>query len=272
MANTPLILAEYVIEIGGHYMMNRSRVAERVKRLLRMADARLAWRVHTVYWRGRALKFRRTIWWDVGSAEDFEAEITPYFDALDLNCNGLIAVDAGAAAGMFAIALAKVDPSARIFAFEPSSRQRCLLRRNLELNECAHQVVVSEFGLWDKATELSFRTHGAMSSIEGLLPELLPFRFDERIRTITLDAWMAAERPTRLDIVKMDIEGAEIEALRGMRETLSTFRPQVLVQAYHQRDGARTFERCARLLDSWGYECREFGQTGLLCARPTRSL
>jgi hypothetical protein len=66
----------------------------------------------------------------------------------------------------------------------------------------------------------------------------------------------------------MDIEGAEVEALEGARSVLTRWRPELLVQAYHERNGSRTYERCAALLADLGYACREATPgSGLLHAR-----
>ena len=95
-----------------------------------------------------------------------------------------------------------------------------------------------------------------------LLPAGLPF--GERVPVTTLDRWAGA---MTVDLLKMDIEGAELEALAGAREVLARDRPDVLVQAYHPRDGARTLERCAALLGDLGYDAREVARhPGLLFA------
>ncbi|HWZ58279.1 MAG TPA: FkbM family methyltransferase, partial [Gemmatimonadaceae bacterium] len=110
----------------------------------------------------------------------------------------------------------------------------------------------------------AFRTHGSMSGIAGVsvLPAGLSFR--ERIHVLSLDQWAAA---MSVDLIKMDIEGAELEALAGARAVLSRDHPDVLMQAYHLRDGARTLERCAAQLTALGYEAREVrAHPGLLFA------
>jgi hypothetical protein len=57
------------------------------------------------------------------------------------------------------------------------------------------------------------------------------------------------------DYVKMDIEGAELLALRGASRTFLRFRP-VLFLATHGREVAT---ECRRLLELWGYDCRNMG-------------
>jgi FkbM family methyltransferase len=235
---------------------------ERAKRLLRLAEALVAHRTARVPFAGRTLRFIRSRWWDDTTL--FTEEIGPYFDVLDAAHPYRAIVDAGAATGLFAVAAAVSYPAAEIHAFEPSPRQRILLARNARLNGVASRVTIWPVGLWDSDGTLPFRTHGALSSFApvSMLPRGLSFA--ERARVTTLDHWAAT---TRIDLIKMDIEGAELEALAGARELLARDHPDVLVQAYHPRDGARTLERCATLLAGVGYEAREVARhPGLLFA------
>jgi FkbM family methyltransferase len=234
---------------------------------VRLLEARIAWRTDRVSFAGGEMRFVRSWWWHEGSAEGFAEEIAPYFDALDAAGRGReyrTIIDAGASTGLFTVAAALRYPDARIHAFEPSPRQRILLQRNVRLNRVVPRVTVWPLGLWDSQGMLAFRTHGSMSSVESvsMLPTGLPF--GERVPVTTLDRWAGA---MTVDLLKMDIEGAELEALAGAREVLARDRPDVLVQAYHPRDGARTLERCAALLGDLGYDAREVARhPGLLFA------
>lgn len=179
-------------------------------------------------------------------------------------------VDAGAATGQFSVAFALTHPGSRIIAFEPSRRQRILIRRNLAINHVAKQCTIEPFGLWSENGTLAFRTHGAISSLE-LVSELSGrFLFTEKARVIRLDDWARQNQLPRLDLIKMDIEGAEIEAIQGMKNVLVRHRPALLIQAYHIRNGSRTLEHCINELCSLGYACREIASSGLLIAAPVQ--
>jgi hypothetical protein len=58
---------------------------------------------------------------------------------------------------------------------------------------------------------------------------------------------------TRLDFVKMDIEGAEIEAIEGAGSVLSTLKPKFAIASYHRRNGRPTAETLERLFREVGY-------------------
>ena len=239
---------------------------ERLKSTVRLIEAALAQRTDVLPFAGHPLRFIHSQWWNDNTPEAFAVEIGPYFAALRPDAGYRTIVDAGAAVGQFAVAACVQWPTARVYAFEPSRRQRLLLSRNARLNGLADRIEALPLGLWNASTTLRFRTHGAMSSIASvsMLPKHLAFT--EHIAVTALDRW---EAPARIDLIKMDIEGAEIEALEGARAILTRDRPDVVVQAYHQREGTRTFERCAAIVERHDYRTREIeGQPGLLLATP----
>jgi FkbM family methyltransferase len=244
-------------------------MTERLKRAVRLVEAAVTPRRSAIAFAGRDLRFVRSIWWHDAHQASFDAEIEPYFQMLTPGGVYRTICDAGAAAGLFAVAACARFPGARVHAFEPSARQRVILKRNLRLNGFSDRVDVVPLGLWDAAGVLEFRTHGAIGALRvaAELPRTLAF--GEHVRVDALDGWASRARVTGIDLIKMDIEGAELEALAGAGEILRRDRPELLVQAYHRRAGARTFERCERLLRSLGYSVSEApAHAGLLHAVP----
>ncbi|NJM55414.1 MAG: FkbM family methyltransferase, partial [Verrucomicrobiae bacterium] len=121
----------------------------------------------------------------------------------------------------------------------------------------------------DRTGSLKFRTAGAAGYLENVPCEVHRYPCFETVPVIRLDDWVERTRPGGVDLLKMDIEGAEIEALEGAREMLRRYRPVCLIQAYHIREGARTFEQCAMILKECGYSIREVPEgSGLLIGRP----
>ena len=240
--------------------------AEPLKRAIRAVEAALTPRRSAVRFDARTLRFVRSHWWHDAYQESFDQEILPYLSPIRSDHVSTIC-DVGAATGLFAVAAAVRYASARVHAFEPSLRQRIMLRRNVRMNSVAHRVQLNPVGLWKASGQLAFRTHGALSSLH-LVSELPPdLEFGETVPVTTLDEWSRRTAVARIDLIKMDIEGAEIEALEGGIEILERDRPELLIQAYHLRDGNRTFERCAAFLRARGYAIEESGTgTGLLHA------
>ncbi|HEY5930472.1 MAG TPA: FkbM family methyltransferase [Burkholderiales bacterium] len=242
-------------------------MVEALKRFVRICEARVTPFRGSVQFGNRPLTLVRSLWWNSARQDHFDKEIPPYFDAIG-PLRPRVILDIGAATGAFSIAGCVAFPEARVFAFEPSLRQRIVLARNVRANGFADRVAIEPFGLWKEEGTLSFRTHGDISTLEAVsgLPDGLVF--GEQVRVKTLDGWFRHAGLSDVDLIKMDVEGAEIEILEGASATLAMTAPMLLVQAYHLRGGKRTFDRCESILEKLGYRCREAGaNSGLLVAK-----
>jgi hypothetical protein len=60
----------------------------------------------------------------------------------------------------------------------------------------------------------------------------------------------------RIDFIKMDVEGAEIEALKGSMNTLKEFDVNLAIASYHEVDGKKTSHEVEKLLSEYGYEAK----------------
>lgn len=111
-----------------------------------------------------------------------------------------------------------------VVAVEPD-RRNCRKLRVLaeELAERGLPVEVYEAGIWSEQGELGFSDSGGrQSTFIGAEKKTVP--------VTTIDA-LAEER--EVSLIKMDVEGAELQALAGGRETLQKFAPKLFVAAYH---------------------------------------
>ena len=163
---------------------------------------------------------------------------------------GMVVVDVGANWGYFTLVCAHlVGPSGRVIALEPHPRLASMLFANI-----AGEVVLSE-------------VVAAHRVAAGAAPESTRFvGFDERdgnwgvsraalgaevpdfeSQTVTLDAFLDDCRQRRVDLVKIDIEGAEADAIRGMAEGIEQHRYRYVLLECHPAELARlgtTVEQC----------------------------
>ncbi len=150
---------------------------------------------------------------------------------------GSVMVDIGAHIGYYSILGSKVvGPSGRIVAVEPNPETVLRLRKNLELSRTSN-VAVEEVACTDKETTLTFykaniRNTGA-SSISESNARIADHGATARSVTVrgrTLDSIVQELGLQRVDFVKIDTEGAEVQVLRGMKNTLATYHPRMLIE------------------------------------------
>ncbi len=143
---------------------------------------------------------------------------------------GDVVYDVGANVGYFTLLASRlVGPTGRVVAFEPNPTTLSRLRHHLALND-ATNVTVVPVGLADRDGEAEFHSvAGANSGASSL--RALDDSTVSRIELARLDR-LVDELGLRLpDFVKLDIEGAELVALRGMATTLQHApRVQLLVE------------------------------------------
>jgi FkbM family methyltransferase len=131
---------------------------------------------------------------------------------------GMTVLDIGANIGYYTLLAARgVGPSGRVYAFEPDARSRSGLERNLRLNQMGNVTVIPK-AVSDTAGRqpLYLSDSAAKSGLSRSMAE------DSVVDTTIVDTVRIDDllEGARVDVVKMDIEGHEPAALRGMRETL----------------------------------------------------
>lgn len=162
-------------------------------------------------------------------------------------------VDAGAHLGGFTLLAAKlVGNSGRVLAFEPDSEQARQLKEALELNGL-HNVEVREVGLWSNAGTLRFY-RSAVSHLANSFVKSENSGEEILVPVSTLDEEIRALGWTRLDLLKMNVEGAEAECLKGASRVLGQFAPSLAIATDHWVDGQFTDRAVEEELDSQGFE------------------
>jgi FkbM family methyltransferase len=181
----------------------------------------------------------------------------------DLLEEGDLCFDVGAHLGYMSLVMASsVAPGGKVVAFEPDPDLFEPLLRNVERNERAlARVVPVAAAAGQSPGRCSFR-HGT-SSGTGRLDEA---EGDVTVTVLTLDHAAHVHGMPRL--VKVDVEGAEVEALQGATEILNRGESAFLVEA-HSED---LEERCRALLRGYHYDVNHLDpardETAHLLARP----
>lgn len=136
---------------------------------------------------------------------------------------GMIFFDVGANAGLFAISAAKKIGVKGVFAFEPCSSTCELLKRNLLLNRLA-DVNVVQVALGDSAgggvLQINACGKDGLYTLGQATHPSSKVIGQEDVRITTLDVFMKDYNIPRVDVMKVDIEGAELMMFRGARNLL----------------------------------------------------
>jgi len=147
---------------------------------------------------------------------------------------GMVYYDAGANVGFFAVIAARlVGPSGQVVCFEPLPANARQIEYNAHLNGFSNIVVRPEALGGNNRLEVfqtsAEPTWGSLATV-GKPPDQASGQISVSVRT--LDSLKAAEGLRAPDIIKMDIEGAEVEALEGAAETLKSSRPLLVIELH----------------------------------------
>jgi FkbM family methyltransferase len=191
------------------------------------------------------------------------AAVQPFMDA------GTVFVDVGANIGQYSL---MASPLVRhVFAFEPNPATFALLKRNIERNRLSNvtlsQAAVSCSDGEATIFDLDPTNHGAASMT-------LTGEGGQKIRTAALDS--LCDNPQlagcRL-FLKIDVEGAELDVLRGAKRLISQFRPTILIEVLESNQNrlGRTAQDLLDALRDCGYSFQSIGKSGLVPFDPEHS-
>jgi len=161
---------------------------------------------------------------------------------------GMTVLDVGANQGYYTLlASRRVGNTGRVIAFEPSPREKKSLRIHKRLNGCRNvNIAEVALGADEKQADL-FVVQGYQTGCNSLRP---PIVFSEiarvKVQIVRLDDWMEAHKIERVDFIKLDVEGGELEVFKGADKLLGRKpRPVILVEVQDLRT------------EPWGYRAKE---------------
>lgn len=175
---------------------------------------------------------------DHGNNNTVEAEIA--FRALS-NVNNPVVLDVGANIGTFATWVARfiADKNGRLYCFEPQRQVFQMLCGNMAINNIfnvyAHELALGNEEKFIEIDEVDYDTHGSFASFSVADIDLsntyksIPTK-KQRIKMTTIDNFVRDYQLEKVDYIKVDAEGLDIEVLEGAKNTIQTFSPDLYVE------------------------------------------
>lgn len=151
-------------------------------------------------------------------SEQYERNIKTWF-----NVSGHTFLDIGANIGKYSIKLA--SKFEEVHAFEPTEETYGVLEHNIKTNGI-YNVFLHRFAAWNEDTQLTFHLK---NNPGGNSSEMTKNAIGtETVNAKRLDGMIESFGP--VDFVKIDVEGAELEVLQGMRAILEKWHPVLMVE------------------------------------------
>ena len=140
----------------------------------------------------------------------------------------MVFLDIGANMGEYTLFVAKRLTGGHVYSFEPWAFMQKVLNENIALNGFKN-VSVMPYGLSDKKGELPiFEVKNQHEGLSTLYPGDREIKAKHDVELKVFDDEFV--NLSRLDFIKIDIEGSELLALKGARRSIEKFRPYVMVE------------------------------------------
>ncbi len=144
---------------------------------------------------------------------------------------GNVFIDVGAHVGYYSLLAAPlVGPTGKVVAVEPNPPTIARLERNINLNQNTN-VLVQKVACTDKEETLKFFQAPTENTGGSSMFDANPGKETEiQVAAVPLDKIVQSLALSRVDLVKIDVEGAELLVLRGMKGILANYRPKLSIE------------------------------------------
>lgn len=145
---------------------------------------------------------------------------------------GAVILDIGAHIGLFSVYASKlVQPEGSVFAFEPAPATTTVLHQTIAINQMKGNVIPVQAAMGAEVGELTFFVSDDEADNSN---SLVSYKEDRKLNGIqvpvdTIDHFVTKQQLQRVDFIKIDVEGAEYDTLRGGLNAINRFKPLVIL-------------------------------------------
>ena len=167
-----------------------------------------------------------------------------------------VIVDIGANIGTVALRAAEISKKGKVYAFEPDNTNFNSLQYNLHLNHFENVIPVKKaLGAVVQESKL-FKVNRFNTGMNRILPANNSFTDFETIEVSTLDEEVSRLNINRIDLIKIDVEGYELNVLKGASTTLERFHPLIVIEIIevNLNNNGQTSSEVIDFLKEFGYQ------------------
>ncbi|MCH8822444.1 MAG: FkbM family methyltransferase [Planctomycetes bacterium] len=165
---------------------------------------------------------------------------------------GDVVIDGGAFIGFGALKYSRlVGSEGRIIAFEADPDNQRLFDLNMNENQISNVTLIRR-ALWETVGTMSLNQAGRQAN--SVIDQIVQGGSSLSVQTDTIDSVVDAMGLEKVSLISLTINGAELEAIRGMHRTLKVHKPNLVVAGWYKRDGEAISDLAAQELESVGYQ------------------
>lgn len=168
-----------------------------------------------------------------------------------------IVLDVGANIGYLTLKFARTCSDGYVYSFEPDSQNYQALRTNIELNRLNNVTTIKKALGAQDGQEILYKYFPGNPGTNRILPEKPNVKHQlECVEVIPLDKFVEQEKISRIDLIKIDVEGYEIFTLKGAQQLIKKWNPILFVELVevNQNQQGYTCLSLVEYIESMGYE------------------
>lgn len=137
-------------------------------------------------------------------------------------------LDVGANIGLTVLQMAQKTQS-KIYGFEPDQENFDQCKKNISLNNRSN-VTVENIGLGNKKGEYFLAKSDFNNSGKHKIKPKKEASYGQKVKIETIDNWIKQKQLRKIDLIKIDVEGFELQVLKGAEKTIDQFHPKLFVE------------------------------------------
>jgi FkbM family methyltransferase len=169
---------------------------------------------------------------------------------------GDFVIDAGGCWGDTALFFSSAAGNqGRIFSFEFDPENLDIFTQNMALNTgLSERIRITTLATWDNSDERFQYSANGLSTTIAPGYEQRSVQKELQVTTISIDDFVLKNNMEKVDFIKMDIENAELNALKGAAVTIREFRPTLAIAMYHKTSDFADIPYCiSELTENYSY-------------------